>query len=553
MFFEMRIGLYHGYELTGSGSNEYNRYLGRALARRGHEVHLLCREPHPENLAHVGRAVDWHRDGTPVERFQRKVEGPGSCTVHVLPHAAVNPVYLCDKQRKGVVKSYCELSEAELQEVHRLNVDVVTAVLQHHPLHVLLANHLVYQPVVAASACAITGTPWAIFPHGSSIEYVVRQDPRYLERAAEALERCRGLITGNEEVLGRILELYPDLAGSLREKSAIVGVGVDTSLFKPLARDDRPAAAKRLVGMVRAFGKSRDQGRSLQARLVAGEWQVVQEAVGEYDQSRPDEDLADKLARVDWREPVLLFVGALTSGKGLQGLLAAMPELLSRQPTAQLLIVGAGAYRETLEAFVLALIHRDEPLMDHLVSTGFDLDRNDLHGAWPDVAAYLTDPERRRQLLEHGPKLRDRVHFVGRLDHGQLRHLFPCADLAVFPSVVPEAYPLVLMESLANGVLPVVSDFSGFADGLEGLVPHLGEEWVDRMRLPVEPEGRVEAIATKLASLLGDERRADLGPRLRALAVEHFDWDVRAGQMEEALLRLAPVQAEPAPETDPHA
>ena len=63
----MRIGILHGYELTGSGSNEYTRYLSRALARAGHEVHLLCREPDPE-------------------RFQED-----GCTVHVLPDASVRP------------------------------------------------------------------------------------------------------------------------------------------------------------------------------------------------------------------------------------------------------------------------------------------------------------------------------------------------------------------------------------------------------------------------------------------------------------------------------
>ena len=40
----MRIGLYHGYELTGSGSNEYTRYLARSLLGAGHEVHTICRD-----------------------------------------------------------------------------------------------------------------------------------------------------------------------------------------------------------------------------------------------------------------------------------------------------------------------------------------------------------------------------------------------------------------------------------------------------------------------------------------------------------------------------
>ena len=49
----MRIGLYHGYELTGSGSNEYTRYLGRSLLDAGYEVHIICREFYPETIPYV--------------------------------------------------------------------------------------------------------------------------------------------------------------------------------------------------------------------------------------------------------------------------------------------------------------------------------------------------------------------------------------------------------------------------------------------------------------------------------------------------------------------
>ena len=64
----MRIGIYHGYELTGSGSNEYTRYLSRALAEAGHEVHIICREPHPESIAHITRALAWTFSGSILSR-----------------------------------------------------------------------------------------------------------------------------------------------------------------------------------------------------------------------------------------------------------------------------------------------------------------------------------------------------------------------------------------------------------------------------------------------------------------------------------------------------
>ena len=46
----MRIGLFHGWELRGSGSNEYTRYLARALVRAGHDVEILCRDEAPEDI-----------------------------------------------------------------------------------------------------------------------------------------------------------------------------------------------------------------------------------------------------------------------------------------------------------------------------------------------------------------------------------------------------------------------------------------------------------------------------------------------------------------------
>ena len=39
-----RVLIFHGYMLRGTGSNIYTANLAAALARLGHEVHLLCQE-----------------------------------------------------------------------------------------------------------------------------------------------------------------------------------------------------------------------------------------------------------------------------------------------------------------------------------------------------------------------------------------------------------------------------------------------------------------------------------------------------------------------------
>ena len=46
----MRVLIFHGYLLRGTGSNIYNASLAQALVREGHEVHLLCQDRHAREL-----------------------------------------------------------------------------------------------------------------------------------------------------------------------------------------------------------------------------------------------------------------------------------------------------------------------------------------------------------------------------------------------------------------------------------------------------------------------------------------------------------------------
>ena len=59
----------------------------------------------------------------------------------------------------------------------------------------------------------------------------------------------------------------------------------------------------------------------------------------------------------------------------------------------------------------------------------------------------LSDPIKKQQLLQICQKynLEKHVQFQGRVNHKLLSCVFPCADIAVFPSMLTEAYPLVLM------------------------------------------------------------------------------------------------------------
>ncbi|HET6547127.1 MAG TPA: hypothetical protein VFG79_01635, partial [Solirubrobacter sp.] len=55
----MRVLVFHGYLLQGTGSNVYNAELGAALVRAGHELHLLCQDRDPFELDWVDAVGDW--------------------------------------------------------------------------------------------------------------------------------------------------------------------------------------------------------------------------------------------------------------------------------------------------------------------------------------------------------------------------------------------------------------------------------------------------------------------------------------------------------------
>lgn len=533
----MKIGLFHGYNLGGSGSNEYTRYLAKALLAKGAEVHLICREPDAESIGFIDVARRYDRDGRVETLFDLRsptgstAEDP-VCYLHELPDASVLPVYVTDKQRKGVVKSFTNLTDEELAEYHSVSCKALKAILTDQQLDILHCNHVTYQPQIAEEVCAETGTPYIIYPHGSAIEYTVKTDERYFNKVRVSIQRTDGLIIGNNEVKQRIVTLYPELENEINQKSQIVGVGVDTSLFTSCTPEQRQQSLDELIALNLGGGKTQALTRALESDLDGGDLQAVTRYRDSYVQKLADEEISAKLTQLDLNAPVLLFVGALTAGKGLQGLLCAMCTALRQQPDMQLVIVGAGAYRETLEGLIHLLSTRNLPMLRTMASQGFDLDFSDNTGAWEDVEYYLENHS--DALLEAANRLKDNVHFVGRLNHDQLKFLFPIVDLAVFPSVVPEAYPLVLMESLSNGVLPMVSYFSGFTDGIDELDDVIPEDLLSLMRIPMDSKDRINVMASNLNTILSNQSFRDIRPRLREVACDRYDWNLRAEQMIDA-------------------
>ena len=72
----MKVLIFHGYLLRGTGSNVYNASVATALARMGHEVHLLCQDRRAAELPWVDRLGSWERGELEIGLDELRLFGP---------------------------------------------------------------------------------------------------------------------------------------------------------------------------------------------------------------------------------------------------------------------------------------------------------------------------------------------------------------------------------------------------------------------------------------------------------------------------------------------
>ncbi len=200
----MKVLIFHGYMLRGTGSNIYNANLAPALARLGHEVHLLCQD--------------------------REVELPG-VRIHNPEIGGLLPVYVKDPYEGFEVKAFPELSEAELDRYLDANVAAVRAVAESvGGIDAALANHLVMAPAILARAAV---SPYAVKVHGSDLLYTVRPHPeRFVPFAKEGVRDANGVLVGSRHTAESLWETVTGVP-TLRERTRLGPPGVDVDQFRP--------------------------------------------------------------------------------------------------------------------------------------------------------------------------------------------------------------------------------------------------------------------------------------------------------------------------------
>jgi len=493
----VRVLVFHGYLLSGTGSNVYNAALAEAFVRAGHELHLLCQDRDPFAYDWVDAAGDWD-GGALAVRARRE---PTRATVYRPDIGGLLPVYVADRYEGVEARPFPELSDAEVERYVDANVAAVREVAERVRPDVAFANHIIMGPVVLARALAGTGTTYAVKNHGSDLEYTIKPYPRFLPYAREGLADARGILVGSRHTAESMWAAIDDPA--LPERTRLGPPGVDIGRFAPresAAADDGLAA--------------------LRDRLAADESSGAGGVTPTDSFARAAGEAAAALATVEPGDRLVVFVGKLIASKGAEILLAAWPLVLAREPRARLVIVGFGAFRAALE---------------RLAS---DLDRGDLAAArglraedgreLSELAAFLDSLQGHEaeayRLAAHGAA--GRIAWTGRLDHPELADLLPAVEAMAVPSTFPEAFGMVAAEAAACGALPVVADHSGLAEvahTLAAAVPERARPW---LTFEVGPES-VRELADHLADWLaapGDLRAATREAIVTA-ARDAYSWD----------------------------
>jgi glycosyltransferase involved in cell wall biosynthesis len=518
----VRLLIFHGYLLDGTGSNVYNAQLAAALVSLGHDVHLLSQDRHPERLGFVDAVGDWDAGSLRVRELERAAAAPregegegegggesglgrgverGRCTVYRPNIGDLLPVYVADRYEGIEARTFAQCSERELARYLDANVAAVGEMLALARPRAALANHLIMGPAILARGLG-GAIPYAVKVHGSALEYTVKPQPeRFLGVAREGLAPASAVLVGSRHTavsLWRALD-DPGLPGRTR----LGPPGVDVERFAPREPAQAAARVRALAARLRVGAEEAEAARDAETPQRAEDDAFA----------RDEPAAAAALGRLDpERDALVAYVGKLIVSKGVDLLVAAWPLVLERAPEARLVVVGFGAYRRGVERLLGALVAGELETACEIARAGRALEgESQPPGPLRHLLAFFDglEGDERERYLQAARRLDEQVVLTGRLDHEELADLLPACDAVVVPSTFPEAFGMVAAEAAACGAMPISAAHSGLAEVSTVLARAVPEPAAGWLSFAVD-DSAVAALAAAITGWL----QAD--PALRA-------------------------------------
>ena len=285
----VRVYIWHGYLLSGTGSNEYTRALARTLANQGHDVTVFCQDHDAEQHDMAGARV----------------------VVPDLPGPL--PVFVSDYYKNADAQLLTAMDRETAMEFVAANAEAIRA---EGPADLLIANHLLLGGPVGESS----GLPYVVKAHGSELEFAMRDRPDLCDWARDSLGSASAVIVGSEHVA----DVVRELVGIPDSQIHPIPPGVDIDRMRPL-----------------------DRGEALR-RLLAECGNDLPNPTELFNERLPDPGnqlrLAEFFAELGPTESPVVYVGKLSREKGVDLLLHA-----ARHLGLPAVIVGFGPQRSDLE------------------------------------------------------------------------------------------------------------------------------------------------------------------------------------------------------------
>ena len=266
----MRIFIWHGYLLSGTGSNIFARELARRWSNAGHDVTVFSQDPHPERCDLGGAAT-----------VRPDVNG-------------LLPVFVIDRYEGYRVQKVQDTTREELDAWVEANAAAIRELL---PADIVVAGHVILGGPVGAA----TGARYSVLAHGSELEYSMRGNEELSRWGAEALRDAAAVIVGSEH----IREVVEEVCGPV-ERVHAVPPGVDVDAWVPQSRADA------LADLVAEAGRDRPNPGNANERL-------------------PDEGNAERLAEfLAGDTSTVVYFGKLIHDKGVHILIDALRDVDAR-------------------------------------------------------------------------------------------------------------------------------------------------------------------------------------------------------------------------------
>lgn len=200
----MRILLWHGYLLGGTGSNVYTRMLAREWRSAGHDVTVFCQDANADVRPDVGGLL---------------------------------PVFVKDRYDGYDVKLVQECTHAELDAWVEANARALRA---HLPADLVFCNHVLLGGPVGVATTSGTVVPFAVKAHGSELEDSMRGNVNLARWGRDALshKNARAVFVGSAHIRKVLL----DICGGVRAPIHEIPPGVDVDEWRPASRDDARTA-----------------------------------------------------------------------------------------------------------------------------------------------------------------------------------------------------------------------------------------------------------------------------------------------------------------------